>query len=90
MATASDRTRSAARNVLRRIPAGAGALAGRARAFLSRLASGVTARNLGAQSKGVRQRFGAGGPTATQRRTIENRGLASPIGGFGRGGGGNE
>lgn len=73
-----------ARNVLRKIPAGAGALAGRARAFLSRVAGGgINSRNVAARSKGVRQKFGPQGPSAAQRATIERKGLASPIGGGG-------
>jgi hypothetical protein len=47
---------------------------------------GITAKNVGARAAGVRQRFGAAGPTAAQRATIERRGLASPIGARGTGG----
>jgi hypothetical protein len=73
-----------ARRVLGKIKAGAGRLAGGARSFLSRLAGGgINSRNVAARSKGVRQKFGAGGPSAAQRATIERKGLASPIGGGG-------
>ena len=73
-----------ARGVLGRIKAGAGNLAGNARAFLSRLAGGgIRSRNVAARSKGVRQKFGPQGPSAAQRATIERKGLASPIGGGG-------
>jgi len=76
-----------ARTLLGGIAAGARGVAGRARAFLSRVAGGgITAKNVGARAAGVRQRFGAGGPTAAQRATIERRGLASPVGARGTGG----
>jgi len=76
-----------ARAALRRIKAGAGSLAGKARGVLSRIAGGgINAGNVAARSKGVRQKFGAAGPSAKQRRTIEAKGLASPIGLGGKGG----
>lgn len=71
---------NAARRLLGGIQAGAARGANTVRRFLSRIAGGgLTAANVGARSKGIRQRFGAAGPTPTQRGRIERAGLASPV-----------